>query len=84
MPSRAKDKPGLTITLTDGQQDAFVPSYTTMDEIKGYVTLTPQVETKIDNIYITFECIVKTHVERVGTASATTARSEGFTPALRL
>ncbi|CAO1605488.1 hypothetical protein XANCAGTX0491_009005 [Xanthoria calcicola] len=84
MPSRAKDKPRLTITLTDGQQDAFVPSYTTMDEIKGYVTLTPQVETKIDNIYITFECIVKTHVERVGTASATTARSEGFTPALRL
>lgn len=84
MPYRAKDKPSLDITLTDGQQDAFIPSYATLDEIKGCVTMTPQVETKIDNIYITLECIVKTCVERVSTAAATTGRSEGFTPALHL
>ncbi|KAI4248561.1 MAG: hypothetical protein L6R42_009256, partial [Xanthoria sp. 1 TBL-2021] len=84
MPYRAKDKPSLDITLTDGQQDAFIPSYATLDEIKGCVTMTPHVETKIDNIYITLECIVKTCVERVSTAAATTGRSEGFTPALHL
>ncbi|KAL8648246.1 MAG: hypothetical protein Q9226_006072 [Calogaya cf. arnoldii] len=84
MPYKGKDKPTLDIILTDGQQGAFVPSYTTLDQIKGYVTMTPHAETKIDHIYITFECIIKTHVERVGTASATNARSEGFLPALRL
>ncbi|KAL8675171.1 MAG: hypothetical protein Q9168_000424 [Polycauliona sp. 1 TL-2023] len=74
----------VNITLTDSQQDAFVPSYTTLDEIKGNVTVTPQVETKIDNIYITLECMVRTYVEKVGTASATNTRSEGFNQALRL
>ena len=81
---RFKDRSLVDITLTDGQQDAFLPSYTTLDEIKGYVTLTPQVETKINNIYITFEGVVKTYVERVGTASATMGRSEGFSQTLRL
>ncbi|KAL8776428.1 MAG: hypothetical protein Q9213_008277 [Squamulea squamosa] len=81
---RGKDKPTLEITLTDGQQDAFIPSYSTLDEIKGFVNVTPHAEIKIDNIYITFECVVKTYVEKVGTASASNGRTEGFSQALRL
>ncbi|KAL8979695.1 MAG: hypothetical protein Q9205_005033 [Flavoplaca limonia] len=84
MAYKGKNKPTVNITLTDGQQDAFIPSYSTLDEIKGNVTVTPQVETKIDHIYITLECTVKTYIERVGTASATNTRSEGYDSRLRL
>ncbi|KAL8688409.1 MAG: hypothetical protein Q9224_004892 [Gallowayella concinna] len=81
---RGKEKPSLEITLTDGQQNAFVPQYTTLDEIKGFVTITPHVETKIDQILVTFEGFVKTYVEKVGTASATNGRTEGFREIFRL
>ncbi|KAL9001009.1 MAG: hypothetical protein Q9169_000493 [Polycauliona sp. 2 TL-2023] len=84
MSFRGKNKPAVNITITDDQRDAFVPSYTTLDEIKGNVTVTPQIETRIDHIYITLECVVKTYIERVGTASATNTRSEGYSQALRL
>ncbi|KAL8803287.1 MAG: hypothetical protein Q9182_003245 [Xanthomendoza sp. 2 TL-2023] len=81
---KGKDKPSLEITLTDGQQNAFVPQYTTLDEIKGFVTITPHVETKIDQILVTFEGFVRTYVEKVGTASATSGRTEGFREIFRL
>ncbi|KAI4240638.1 MAG: hypothetical protein L6R40_005005 [Gallowayella cf. fulva] len=81
---KGKEKPTVQITLTDGQQDAFIPSYTTLEEIKGYITVIPQVDTKIDQVYITFEGFVKTYVERVGTASATNGRTEGFRELFRL
>ncbi|KAL8729647.1 MAG: hypothetical protein Q9166_004596 [cf. Caloplaca sp. 2 TL-2023] len=81
---RGKEKPTLDITLTDGQQNAFIPSYTSLDGIKGNVTVTAHVETKVDHIYITFEGLVKTYVERVGATSATNGRTEGFQTFLRL
>ena len=81
---RGKEKPTLQISLTDGQQDAFIPSYTSLDQIRGKVALTPQVDTPIDQIYITFEGTVRTYVEKIATTSPTNGRSEAFQHFLRL
>ncbi|KAI4141414.1 MAG: hypothetical protein L6R39_005348 [Caloplaca ligustica] len=81
---RGKEKPLLEIKLTDGQQDAFIPSYTSLDQIQGNVTVTAQVNTQIDQVYITLEGIVKTYVEKIASSSPTNGRSEAFQCFLRL
>ncbi|KAL8718582.1 MAG: hypothetical protein Q9225_004298 [Loekoesia sp. 1 TL-2023] len=81
---RGKEKPTIEISLTDGQQHVFIPSYTSLDQIQGKVTLTAQVDTKIDQIYITFEGVVKTYVEKIATSSPTNGRTEAYQCFLRL
>ncbi|KAI4165906.1 MAG: hypothetical protein LQ342_000337 [Letrouitia transgressa] len=79
-----KTKPAIDITLTDGQQDAFIPSYTSLDEIKGQATITAPVDTKFEHIFITFEGVAKTYVEKIATSSPTNGRTEAFQCFLRL
>ncbi|KAL9609863.1 MAG: hypothetical protein Q9167_005407, partial [Letrouitia subvulpina] len=79
-----KTKPAMDITLTDGQQDAFIPSYTSLDEIKGQVTITTPIDTKFEHIFITFEGVAKTYVEKIATSSPTNGRTEAFQCFLRL
>ena len=81
---RGSKRPSIEITLTDGQQDAFVPSYSSLDEINGEVAVTAPVDTKFDQIYITFEGIAKTYVEKIATSSPTNGRTEAFQCFLRL
>ena len=79
-----KQKPMVEIVLTDGQQNSFIPSYTSLDEIKGEVSITVPIDTQFDQIYITFEGIVKTYVEKIATSSPTNGRTEAFQCFLRL
>ncbi|KAI4216493.1 MAG: hypothetical protein LQ351_000982 [Letrouitia transgressa] len=79
-----KTKPTIDISLTDGQQDAFIPSYTSLDEIKGQVAITAPVDTKFEHIFITFEGVTKTYVEKIATSSPTNGRTEAFQCFLRL
>ncbi|KAI4128523.1 MAG: hypothetical protein LQ338_002693 [Usnochroma carphineum] len=81
---RGKEKPSVEIKLTDGQQNAFIPSYTSLDQIQGNVSVTAQVDTKIDQVYITFEGVVKTYVEKIATSSATNGRTNALQCFLRL
>ncbi|KAL9605437.1 MAG: hypothetical protein Q9179_001349 [Wetmoreana sp. 5 TL-2023] len=81
---RGKNKPLLEIRLTDGQEEAFIPSYTSLDQIHGNVSLTAQVDTSIKQVYITFEGIVKTYVEKIASSSPTNGRTEAFQTFLRL
>ncbi|KAL9024287.1 MAG: hypothetical protein Q9196_006626 [Gyalolechia fulgens] len=84
MVHKAKGKLLMEISLTDGQRDAFIPSYTSLDQIQGKVSLTAQTDTKIEQVYISFEGDVKTYVEKIATASPTNGRSHAFQPFLRL
>lgn len=79
-----KPKPTIEITLTDGQQDEFCPSYTSLDEIKGEVSITSSYDTSFNEIYITFEGATRTYVEKIATTSATNGRTEAFQSFLRL
>ncbi|KAI4189091.1 MAG: hypothetical protein L6R41_001698 [Letrouitia leprolyta] len=81
---RGKEKLTLEIVLTDGQQDAFIPSYTSLDEIRGKVILTAQTHTKIEQVHVAFEGDVKTYVEKLATSAPTNNRSKAFQPFLRL
>lgn len=78
------NKPAITIALHDDQQDVFVPSYTTLDEVQGEVTIAAPYDTAFDQIYITLEGSVKTFVEKMATASPTNYRTESFQVFLRL
>lgn len=80
----SRNKPAITIDLHDDQQEVFVPSYTTLDKIKGQVTITAPYDTSFDQIYITLEGSVKTFVEKIATASPTNHRTEAFQIFLRL
>lgn len=81
---RGKEKLMLEISLDDSQQDAFIPSYTSLDEIRGKVTLTAQTDTKIEQVHVSFEGDVKTYVEKLATSAPTNNRSKAFQPFLRL
>ncbi|KAL9604261.1 MAG: hypothetical protein Q9219_000659 [cf. Caloplaca sp. 3 TL-2023] len=81
---RGNQKPTIQITLTDGQQDAFLPSYTSLDQIRGNVKVTTFVDTTIDLVYMTFEGVTKTYVEKVATTAPTNCRQEAFQTNLRL
>lgn len=54
-----RSRPKVAINL-DGQKDGFVNSYTTLDTIKGTVSVTVDHETRFDEIEITFEGTVAT------------------------
>ncbi|KAL8838376.1 MAG: hypothetical protein Q9170_002136 [Blastenia crenularia] len=81
---RGKEKATVEISLLDSQQDAFIPSYTSLDQIQGHVALKTQLDTKIDQVYITFEGVVLVYVEKVATSSLTNDRSKAFQCFLRL
>ncbi|KAI4254130.1 MAG: hypothetical protein LQ352_003265 [Teloschistes flavicans] len=81
---RGKDKPLVQINLADDQEQAFVPTYTSLEQIRGTVSLTAPVDTKIGQIHIGFEGICKTYVEKVATSSPTHGRTEAFHTFLRL
>ena len=77
-------KPVIEVTLTDGQKDTFVPQYTSLDEIKGKVSITTSCDTSFDDIYITFEGSTRTFVEKIATTSPTNGRTEAFHNFIRL
>lgn len=77
-------KPVVEITLTDDQKDAFVPQYTSLDEIKGEVSITASCDTSFDDIYISFEGSTRTFVEKIASTSPTNARTEAFHNFIRL
>ena len=79
-----KTKPCIAFILSDDQQDVFAPTYTSLDQIKGDVVVTPNTDTKVDEVYITFEGVAKTYVEKVATTSPTNGRTEAFQSFLRL
>lgn len=80
----SRNKPNISIALHDNQQDAFVPSYTTLDKIQGDVVVTAPYDTGFDHIYITLEGTTKTFVEKIATASPTNGRTEAVQVFLRL
>ena len=77
-------KPVVEVTLNDDQKDSFVPQYTSLDEIKGEVSITVPCDTSFDDIYITFEGSTRTFVEKIATTSPTSGRSEAFHTFVRL
>lgn len=79
-----KVKPVISISLKDDQQEAFVPSYTSLDQIRGHVTITARYDTSFDEIYVTFEGTTKTFVEKIATATPVNGRTEAFQVFLRL
>jgi hypothetical protein len=54
-----RTKPVIGIEL-EGQRDGFVSSYTTLDRIRGVVTVTADYDMRFDDISITFEGMVVT------------------------
>ena len=77
-------KPVVEVTLTDDQKDAFVPQYTSLDEIKGEVSITASCDTSFSDLYITFEGSTRTFVEKIATTSPTNGRTEAFHNFVRL
>lgn len=77
-------KPVIEISLNDGQQKDFVPSYTSRDHIQGFISITARHDTPFDEIYVTFEGTTKTFVEKVSTALPANGRTEAFHVFLRL
>lgn len=79
-----KTKPVIDIVLDDGQQDCFVPSYTTLDKIGGVVSLTAPTNFSFDDIVITFQGSSRTYVEKMTTSAAVNGRSLAHHNFLRL
>ncbi|RVD86790.1 uncharacterized protein DFL_005047 [Arthrobotrys flagrans] len=69
-------KPHITITLKGEREGQKVPSsFTTRDKIEGDVTIVPQHDVRFDDIYISFEGVVRVWTENTGPTMGT-ARSE--------
>ncbi|KAL8762760.1 MAG: hypothetical protein Q9184_001300 [Pyrenodesmia sp. 2 TL-2023] len=81
---RGKDKPVVEIRLTDGQQDAFIPSYSSLDQIQGNVLVAASVDTKVEQIFITFEGGTRTYVEKTASTAPTNDRLNAYHTFLRL
>lgn len=79
-----KAKPTIEITLCDDQQESCVPSYSSLDEIKGEVAISASSNTSFDDVYITFEGATRTFVEKIATTSPTNGRTEAYQNFLRL
>ena len=77
-------KPVIEVTLTDDQKDKFAPQYTSLDEIKGEVSITAPCDTSFDDIYISFEGSTRTFVEKIASTSPTNGRTEAFHNFVRL
>ncbi|KAI4208243.1 MAG: hypothetical protein LQ346_000123 [Caloplaca aetnensis] len=81
---RGKDKPVVEIRLTDGQQDAFIPSYSSLDQIQGNVSVAASVDTKVEQVFITFEGGTRTYVEKTATTAPTNDRLNAYHTFVRL
>ena len=79
-----KPKPRVEVKLDDTQNDAFTPSFTSLDEINGEVSITCQTDLEFNDIYITFEGATRTYVEKIATTSPTNGKTEAFQNFLRL
>ncbi|KAL8797005.1 MAG: hypothetical protein Q9195_000776 [Heterodermia aff. obscurata] len=79
----SRAKVGIKIVLND-QEEAFVPSYTSLDEIGGEVSITAPSSIAFDQVYITFEGSAKTSIEKVASTAPTTGKTEAFQSFLRL
>ena len=79
-----KCTPVIKITLNDGQKDAFVPSYTTLDKIEGHVSITAPNDLSFEDIHITFQGASKTYVDAVATAPSAGSRTQAHHHFLRL
>ncbi len=77
-------KPVIEIILDGEQGKEFVPSYTSLDPIRGKVSIVAKYVTIFDEIYVTFEGTTKTFVEKVAIATPANARTEAFQVFLRL
>lgn len=77
-------KPVVKVTLADDQKDRFAPQYTSLDEIKGEVTITASCDTSFDDIYISFEGYARTFVEKIASTSPTNGRTEAYQNFIRL
>lgn len=74
----------IEVTLSDDQKDAFVPQYTSLDEINGQVSITASAKTLFRNIYLTFEGSTKTFVEKVAPTPGVPSRHEKSYTFIRL
>ncbi|KAL8907810.1 MAG: hypothetical protein Q9207_001213, partial [Kuettlingeria erythrocarpa] len=81
---RGKDKPVVEIRLMDGQQDAFIPSYSSLDQIQGTVSVAAPVDTKVEQVFITFEGGTRTYVEKTASTAPTNDRLNAYHTFLRL
>ena len=79
-----KPKPRIEVKLNDDQQNAFAPTFTSLDEINGDVSITTQSDLNFTDIYITFEGSIRTVVEKLATTSPTNGKTEAFQNFLRL
>ena len=77
-------KPVVEVILTDEQKDEFVPQYTSLDEIRGEVSITASCDTSFDDIYISFDGSTRTFVEKVASTSPTNHKTEAFHIFVRL
>ncbi|KAJ6264420.1 hypothetical protein Dda_0566 [Drechslerella dactyloides] len=69
-------KPHVTISLKGEREGQRLPySFSTRDKIEGDVTIVPQHDVRFDDIFITFEGVVRVWTENTGPTMAT-ARSE--------
>ncbi|EEQ32648.1 hypothetical protein McanMca71_007795 [Microsporum canis] len=73
----------VEITLKD-QPVSGICSYTTLDTIEGEATFISDVDTRFEQISITFLGTARTLIERPGSAGPTVGRSTAFHPFLRL
>ena len=79
-----KSKPVIKIILTDGQQHSFVPSYTTLDKIEGFVSITAPNDLCFEDIHITFQGASKTFVDAVTTTPSSRSRTQASHNFLKL
>ncbi|KAL9117979.1 MAG: hypothetical protein Q9187_005479 [Circinaria calcarea] len=79
-----KSKLMIKIILTDDQQYSFVPSYTTLDKIEGFVSITALNDLGFEDIHITFQGTSKTFVDAITTAPSSCPRTEAYHNFLKL
>lgn len=80
----SKNKPVVDIQLDDVQEDTCVPSFTTLEQIKGVATILSPVDTPYDGLHVTFQGSARTYVEKLATSAPTSPKRSAFHTFLRL
>jgi hypothetical protein len=80
----SKPKPLVDITLDDPQHGCFVPSYTTLETIKGHVAITSPADLRFDELHINFQGTARTFVEKMAPSSSHLARTAATHTFLRM